>query len=396
MTTLGPITAALEGEIQGELRDRGIVVWLDRDGHYTPFVDALAERYEDGDFFAPVVPFRGSYLEMLRELAPYGNGLDPEPLLVHMPGHTEETIRETPVLEVYLAGCRFRKALPTLIREAAGGRVPPDELDDLLDRSDLSLETAEAWLQRSTVVEPGLAAWLDSLTPEWILDDLIGDGEQLAERVAGAEQLATLLDHLYRRTGLDPDFPRFFLSRRPGEPRDVREAYAAWLMCVEYVHDLSRPPHLELKSNEDPRYVDARSRSALDAMRADLGPLLRRPGLSLQLEPGRALWWTFAGGKINHTLRLGLRVHEDWTVAADNFRLKIEGDGVAFSTVEAAIRAMGESAFWQDPDRQIAILKQLPDYRLSKFQRALPARYSVEMVGEYLLDIPGARRFLTP
>ncbi len=111
MSEPGPITIALEDEIQRELRDRGIVVWLDRDDHYTPFVDGLAERYQHGDFFAPVLPFRGSYLEMLRELAPYGNGLDPEPLLVHMPGHTEETIRQTPMLEVYLAGFRFRKAL---------------------------------------------------------------------------------------------------------------------------------------------------------------------------------------------------------------------------------------------------------------------------------------------
>ncbi len=149
-----------------------------------------------------------------------------------------------------------------------------------------------------------------------------------------------------------------------------------------------------LMSDDDPRYIDRASSTALEALRADLGPLLRRPGLSLRLEPGRAQWWTFAGGKINHTLRLGLRIQEDWTVVADNFRLKIEGDGVVFSAVEAAIGALAESDFWQDPVHQAAILRQLPDYRLSKFQRALPMRCSVEMVGEYLLDIPGTLRFL--
>ncbi len=30
-----PITAALDDELQHELCDRGIVVWLDRDGNYT-------------------------------------------------------------------------------------------------------------------------------------------------------------------------------------------------------------------------------------------------------------------------------------------------------------------------------------------------------------------------
>ena len=56
--------------------------------------------------------------------------------------------------------------------------------------------------------------------------------------------------------------------------------------------------------------------------------------------------------------------------------------------------AMGEDGFWQDPVRQAAMLTQLPAYRLSKFQRALPTRYSVEMVGDYLLDIPNCLRFL--
>ena len=68
MTDPGPITAALEAEVERELRDHGIVVWLDRDAHYTPFVDVLAERYERGDFFAPVAtsssePFAASRFE---------------------------------------------------------------------------------------------------------------------------------------------------------------------------------------------------------------------------------------------------------------------------------------------------------------------------------------------
>ncbi len=92
---------------------------------YTLYVDQLVERYAKGEFFAPVVAFRGSYLAMLLTLEPYGNGLDREPLLIHMPGHTEETIRQTPILELYRAGYRYRRALDTLIREAATGRVSP-------------------------------------------------------------------------------------------------------------------------------------------------------------------------------------------------------------------------------------------------------------------------------
>ena len=46
-----------------------------------------------------VVGFRGSFLDLLFKLEPYGSGLDKQPLLIHMPGFTEQSIRATPVLE---------------------------------------------------------------------------------------------------------------------------------------------------------------------------------------------------------------------------------------------------------------------------------------------------------
>ena len=55
---------ALETELKQELRQHGIVIWLDKDGYYNTYVDQLITRYKRDDFFAPVVAFRGSYLEM--------------------------------------------------------------------------------------------------------------------------------------------------------------------------------------------------------------------------------------------------------------------------------------------------------------------------------------------
>jgi hypothetical protein len=75
MSQLSPITAVLEAELKRELRQRGIVIWLDKNGYYNSYVDELIARYNSGDFFAPVVAFRGSYLEMVLALEPYGNGL---------------------------------------------------------------------------------------------------------------------------------------------------------------------------------------------------------------------------------------------------------------------------------------------------------------------------------
>lgn len=50
MVELSPITTVLEEEVKRELRQRGIVVWLDKDGVYTPYVDQLVDRYTKGEF----------------------------------------------------------------------------------------------------------------------------------------------------------------------------------------------------------------------------------------------------------------------------------------------------------------------------------------------------------
>ncbi|MBR8839461.1 MAG: hypothetical protein DSM106950_37020 [Stigonema ocellatum SAG 48.90 = DSM 106950] len=74
------ITTYLEEKIKQKLREQGIVIWLDKDAHYNSYVDQLITRHRQNKFFAPVVAFRGSYLEMLFALESYGNGLTPEPL----------------------------------------------------------------------------------------------------------------------------------------------------------------------------------------------------------------------------------------------------------------------------------------------------------------------------
>ena len=149
MSDLGLITKTLEAQLTEQLRQKGIVVWLDKDACYTNYVDRLIERRDRGEFFAPVVAFRGSYLEMILALENYGNGLDPEPLLIHMPNHTKITIRSTPILELYRAGHSFCKALATLIQEAASGHLKPDDIEAYLNNGPGNLDAAERWLQQS-------------------------------------------------------------------------------------------------------------------------------------------------------------------------------------------------------------------------------------------------------
>ena len=134
-----PIADYLEQDIKQSIRRQGIVIWLDAESRYTEFVDRLITRYQTGNFDFPVVGFRGSYLELLLQLENYGNGLDPDRLLIHLPNHNTQTVKQTPLLELYRAGKRYEKALPTLVREAVTGKVAPDAIADFLKTTDLTL-----------------------------------------------------------------------------------------------------------------------------------------------------------------------------------------------------------------------------------------------------------------
>lgn len=247
MSQLGLISSVLEEEIKEKLRKYGIVVWLDKDKHYSAYVDELVERHARGEFFAPVVAFRGTYLEMLLGLESYNNREDPDRLLIHMPGHTEESIRKTPVLELYHAGYRYRKALDTLIREATTGRVSPAEIEHYFSSGVSDLAAAEQWLENA-ISQPqnSLASYLESLSLEWIVDGMLGEGKVLQSKVYDEATVQTLAEHLYRHTGMDSAFLCFFHGDAPLSFHNLSEVFAAWLMCVEYVHDLARSPHLDI------------------------------------------------------------------------------------------------------------------------------------------------------
>jgi ATP-dependent helicase Lhr and Lhr-like helicase len=175
-------------------------------------------------------------------------------------------------------------------------------------------------------------------------------------------------------------------------PRGQKPAWGGYVPAL-LGFDLCQRMKRVLTDVEPVPYVDAAGMHALQARREELGDTLRRP-LALQDDDGVLRWWTFAGGKINHTLKYALEVSREWKVVADNFELRISGPGVSDGAVRAAAAEMAGAAFWEKPDTRRALLAKLPGYRLSKFQEALPEEFAVEMVGNFLLDIAAARRFL--
>jgi ATP-dependent Lhr-like helicase len=137
-------------------------------------------------------------------------------------------------------------------------------------------------------------------------------------------------------------------------------------------------------SNTEYPYINDALAHELQDKREELGESLRRSPLAVQLTPGHAHIWTFAGGRINHTLRYIFALLGDFKVSSDNFQLRIEGNTVTHKGIKEVIQRMHEPEFWADRSVLQLILAALPEYRLSKFQRALPAEYSEEMVTQYL------------
>ena len=64
-------------------------------------------------------------------------------------------------------------------------------------------------------------------------------------------------------------------------------------------------------------------------------------------------------------------------------------DGVRLETVRSVGRELCDRGFWAGPQTRRQLMSMVPEYRLSKFQRVLPDKWQVEMVGGYLLDFGG-------
>ncbi len=209
-----PVSTVLENEILGELWRRGIVVWLDRDGYYSECADFATVRHSAGDFPYPVVGFRRSFLELMLELEGLQNGLDPTPLLIHMPGFTEDSIRNTPLLELYKVGFRYRRALDTLARDAATGKVPPAEINAFLADEEVTLANADEWLtSRAGKKRTGVAGVLDRTSLEVVIRELLIKDTFLSERLDKdrAEELDSLRAYLARQLGVDEQWI-FFIT----------------------------------------------------------------------------------------------------------------------------------------------------------------------------------------
>ncbi|MFN9037408.1 MAG: hypothetical protein ACK5YO_14000, partial [Planctomyces sp.] len=106
-------------------------------------------------------------------------------------------------------------------------------------------------------------------------------------------------------------------------------------------------------------------------------------------------WYTFAGGRVNSTIRYALGVLQpSWTITPDNHMLRVRDPELTEATFRARIRELANPAFWQDDTVWQQIRGALPGYRLSKFQPLMPPWVEQEVLFDYLLDRKGAAEWV--
>lgn len=263
MRTIGPVSEALVNELRTALRERGLVAWIDPQGTYSALVDGLVAQ--PALLRHPVAAFRGSWLTFIETLGDRPDGRDPTPLLVHVPGLDEAQLRETPAYPLVQMGFRVERDLSALVRDVAAGQVTPERTAAFLLDGPPTLASADAWLASACSRRDAERADLyGRFSPEVLLDDLLalnggGTAKMLGAGFVTKADVAALVEHLHVVLGMSPAWRTFCANvrgpTRAPERRDladevralrdgVTDDLIAWVLSVEYVHDLRRAPRL--------------------------------------------------------------------------------------------------------------------------------------------------------
>ena len=252
-TATGPVERELLEELENTVRQRNLVFWLDKYGHYTELVDRMVHARktgEAGELAYPVVAVRGSYLAAMLALEQFGSAEQPERLLIHLPGHDEASVRTTPLLELYELGFRYRRALDTLVEQVATGLLAPAEVRALVGRRDLTLALAESTLaEHLGERREGLDKTLSRLALEQVAESVLA-GTGLVTSVVAPADFTALNEYLHRQTGYETQWAERAVGKldagsdAPQRRDHLRKSFGAWLLLLEFVHDLQRAPKM--------------------------------------------------------------------------------------------------------------------------------------------------------
>ncbi len=153
---------------------------------------------------------------------------------------------------------------------------------------------------------------------------------------------------------------------------------------------------LEILTSDDAYgYLGSEAAALLEQRRNEMRGILEPRHGGIEDVDSEIRWWTFAGGRINSTLRHALSaLNGEWTVIPDNWVLKVRGSNLTLAHFMAVRDQLRNDACWEDEQLWRTIADALPSYRLSKFQPLMPPWVEREVVANYLLDVSGAQGWI--
>lgn len=161
-------------------------------------------------------------------------------------------------------------------------------------------------------------------------------------------------------------------------------------------HEVCQRIRTVLASDETFPYLSEEATALVTQRREALREFLKPGGGAIEVADNEIRWWTFAGGRINTTLRYAMQaLGTDWKVIPDNFVIKLRGEQLDERRLRDLIARLGEVEFWENEKLWADVAESLPAFRLSKFQPLMPPWVEREVVAGYLLDVAGAWRWLT-
>ncbi len=150
-----------------------------------------------------------------------------------------------------------------------------------------------------------------------------------------------------------------------------------------------------LTNGQEYGYLHPEATASIAEQRNDFEGVVEPKTGGIEVADDEIRWWTFAGGRINSTLRYALlSIDPSWKVVPDNFLIKIKHESLSQADFREAVAQLRDPEFWENDALWQGVARGLPDYRLSKFQPLLPPWIEREVVAGYLLDVEGAWRWV--
>jgi hypothetical protein len=243
---MGVIAEHIKKKLEQDLRSKGLLVWLDKENEFIELVDSWIEQKKEGLFHYDIFAFRGSFLELMIQSQNILSSKDMPKCVIHMPGFNEQDIKDTPVLEAYKSGNRWRISLETMIREASQGRLSEEQVHHLLSQQKQSLSQVEEYISQEADIPQEIKNLLRKYSDDGFVLEFIKDPVKINKELCLPTDkcFPILLEYFDKLVGLDPVWQEDWNHNQVdcSHPDDQVDLLVSYLMTMEFVHDLKTTP----------------------------------------------------------------------------------------------------------------------------------------------------------